>query len=343
MGVEFLANNLENKDRLKRNITLVSGSGNKPLAEKIAEITGVPVDFPISRFSDGEVIAQLASSQRTKETFILQSFTPGNINNQLVELLLMIDAAKRASSAEITVVLPYFPYARADRKDRPRVSIAASLLSRLIQTSGANRIATISIHAEQTMGSFDGPWDNVYASFSLIPKINKVCEENDITNLKDELIIVSPDTGGTKRAEFYARTLECPFGVLPKVRDTQTGQTQHYDLISGSSVAGRMAIIVDDMCAGGSTGCKGAEILTNQGAVQTYLVAEHGLFVGNALANITNSPLTGVITTDTICQPSEVLNHPKIGPYIVSVAPLLADLMRLIHTGESIGDKLILA
>lgn len=342
MGVEKLIKTAnETKEFLSSEIALIAGTGNQPLAKEIATQLEIQIDTPISYFPEGEVYAQLSEGLRRKHSFIIQSFTPGLINNQIMEVLIMIDAAKRASAGEITVLLPYFPYGRQDRKDKPRVPITAALIANLLQTAGANRIVTLSLHAEQIMGVFNGPWDNLYASYTLIPEIKKVCEQLGVTNTSTQVALLSPDAGGVKRAAFYAKTIGCHYGVIPKVRNTQTLETEQTGIIADFSPDQLLAaFIIDDLIAGGGTTCKGAEILSRLGIGQVFAIAEHGLFINNALQQITSSYLSGVITTDTVNHRPEVRNHPKIK--IVSVAELLAKAIKYIHTGKSIGQELIL-
>ncbi len=340
MGVESFTNN-EGKECLKSQISLIAGNGNIALAQKIGEQLGIAVDLPVTQFPEGEVYAQLSEGLRRKHCVIIQSFSPNQINNQLMEALILIDAAKRASAEEITVLFPYYPYGRQDRKDKPRVPITAALVANLLATAGANRLVTLSLHAEQIMGVFNGPWDNLYASFTLIPEIKNTCKEMGITDIANQVALFSPDAGGVKRAAFYAKRLGCNYGVIPKVRDTQTLETNQSEILANFSTEQiQAAFIVDDLIAGGGTTCKGGEILIDRGIKNIYAVAEHALFIGNALDKINNSSLSRVITTDSINHREDIRNNPKI--VISSVAPLLARAIEYIHTGRSIGNELIL-
>jgi len=340
MGVERFINN-EQGELFKNQLALISGTGNCQLAKKIGAELNIPVDFPVSYFPESEAYCQLSEGLRRKHAIILQSFSCGEINNQLLELLIMIDASKRASAEETTVLLPYFPYARQDRKDKPRVPITAALLSNLLETAGANRVVTLSLHAEQIMGCFNGPWDNLYASYSLIPKIKNICHGLGINDIANEVAFFSPDSGGVKRVDFYARIIGCQYGVIPKIRDANTLETSQLNILAGFPLNQiKAAFTIDDLIASGSTTCKGADILSDQGIPHVFAVAEHALFLNNALEKINNSSLSGVITTDTIAHDENVIKSNKIE--IVSVAPLLAMAIRYIHTGESLGENLIL-
>lgn len=340
MGAESLIYN-EPKENLKNTVTLIAGTGNLSLSNKIGEILGINVNNPISTFPEGEVYCQLSEGLRRKHSIIIQSFTPGKINDQLMEVLILIDAAKRASAQEITVVLPYYPYARQDRKDKPRVPITAALVTNMLSAAGANRIVTLSLHAEQIMGVFNGPWDNLYASYTLIPEIRKTCEQIGIADITNQVALLSPDAGGVKRSAFYAKKIGCNYGVIPKVRDANTLETEQSEILANFPIKQiKAAFIIDDLIAGGGTTCKAGKILNDKGINYIFGVAEHALFLGDALENISNSNLKGIITTDTINHRDEVLTNSKIR--IVSVAPLLAEAIKYIHTGESIGEKLIL-
>jgi ribose-phosphate pyrophosphokinase len=340
MGVEK-ASYSENGETIRNEVVFIAGSGNIALAKGISDQLGIPVDFPVSHFPEGEVYAQLSDGLRRKHAVIMQSFSPEKINDQIMELLVIIDAAKRASAQEITALLPYYPYGRQDRKDKSRVPITAALIANTLKTAGANRIVTLSLHAEQVMGCFDGPWDNLYASYALVPEIRSICQDLAINNIANEVALFSPDTGGVKRADFYARLLGCELGVVPKIRDAHTATTKQLNLMTNFPLNNiKAAFIIDDLIAGGGTTCIAGEILSAQNIPHVYAVAEHALFLNNALSNIENSPLDKIITTDTVAHGLDVKESDKIA--IVSVAELLAKAITYIHTGKSLGENLIL-
>ncbi len=247
-----------------------------------------------------------------------------------MEVFLMADAARRASAEEVTVVLPYFPYARQDRKDQPRVSISASLLANLLAASGADRIVTVDIHAEQAQGYILVPWDNLYASYALVPTLQKLNMEN--------LAVVSPDMGGVKRATAYAKLLGTSnIAVVYKERDVQPNSASRA-LFSIGDVDGKDLIITDDIIASGTTLVDAAIMLKQKGAGRIVAAAAHGLFLGNALQNLSDSPIEAVYVTDSIAHRQEVIDHSQI--HVVTIAPLLAEAIRRIHTGEGLSNLL---
>lgn len=319
------------------NFVLISGNANLPLARSVGEelqrIVRGPITLfePVTSFADGETRVRIPANLRRKHVVILQPTCPPTVDKNIIELLFMIDAAKRASAGEITVVTPYFGYARQDRKDLPRVPIGAAVVANMIRERGADRIVTMDIHSEQQQGFFDGPWDNLYASYSLLPAI----EEEQL----DNLVVVSPDAGGTRRAEKYAQALRATgIATVYKKRDLSVENKSQALAVMGD-VKGKNVLLVDDVIDTAGTLTHAATLLKEQGAQKVYVAATHGLFSADALAKIANSPIDKVLVTDTIPHRQEVIQHPKIR--IVSVAPLLAEAIKRIETGESISQDLI--
>lgn len=311
-------------------IVLLSGRSNSKLAQKIAAILKKQVDLPITIFSDGEVRVRIAPNLRRRHVFIIQS-TSTPVNDHIMELIFMIDAAKRASAKEIISVVPYFGYARQDRKEMSRVPISASAVANLIQYSGTDRIVTVDIHSEQQEGFVKCPWDNVYGSYSLLPAI----KAKKIPNL----LIASPDKGGVARATGYARLLGAKgIAIVYKDRDiTLNNKSEALEIVG--DVEGKNVLLVDDMIDTAGTLVNAANFLKKKGAKSVRAAATHGLFTGEALNRIKNSDIEEVIVTDTISHREDVLNDPKIT--VVSVAKLLAETIRRIQTGDSISHLIL--
>jgi len=300
-------------------VKLFSGSGSRLLAEKIASAYGKPLgDVSIKKFSDGELWVSFKESIRGSHVFLIQSTTPPAEN--LMELLLMVDAAKRASAAFITVVMPYFGYARQDRKDQPRVSIAAKLVANLISAAGATRVMTCDLHAGQIQGFFDIPLDHLTGATIFIPYIKSL-------NLKP--VFASPDVGGVARARNFAEHLGADIVICDKYR-------KRANEIASMQVIGEVndedVIIVDDMVDTAGTLCKAAALLKEKGAKSVRAISTHPLLSGNAYENIEKSVLEELVVSDTI---SIRLAHPKIK--VLSVADMFAKAIRKIHDDESIS------
>lgn len=315
---------LNNLDR--ENFVLLTGSANEPLAKQIAKILKKDLDNPISIFADGEIRVRIKPNLRRRHVFIIQPTSPP-VNDHIMETILMIDAARRASSSEIIVVIPYFGYARQDRKEMARVPISSAVISSMIEHAGANRVLTLDIHAEQETGFFRGPWDNVYGSYSLIPAIKKKKLEN--------LIVVSPDKGGVARATVYQALLKVPdLAIVYKERDIKTNNRSKSLAMIGE-VKGKNVLLADDILDGGGTMVNAANYLKEKGAQRIFACVTHGLFSGNALEKITNSAIEKVIVTDSVKHREEVVKHPKIE--IISIAPLMAEAIKRLETGDSIS------
>lgn len=310
---------------------LLTGRSNPKLAKDIAKLLKTEVYEPISVFSDGETRVKIPVNLRRRHVFIIQPTSP-HANDNVMELIFMIDAARRASASEIIAIIPYFGYSRQDRKEMPRVPISAAVVASMIQNTGASRFVTVDIHAEQEEGFASVPWDNLYGSYSLLP----VIKQKKLSNI----VVASPDKGGVVRATGYARLLGIhDIAIVYKQRDINFNDKSE-SLAMVGEVKDRDVLLVDDMISTGGTLISAANFLKQQGAKSVRAAVTHGLFAGNALKMLTNSALYEVIVTDTIANRKEVLEHPKIS--IVSVAPLLAEAIRRIQTGESISKDLIL-
>lgn len=279
----------------------------------------------MNTFSDGEFQPYFEESVRGAMVFILQSTFPPTEN--LMELLLSIDAAKRASANKVIAVMPYFGWARQDRKDKPRVSIGAKLVANLLQAAGVDRIMTCDLHADQIQGFFDVPVDHVYASKVFIPYIKSLNLEN--------LTIAAPDMGGAKRANAYSKDLECPVIICHKSREKANVVAS---ITAIGEVEDRDIVIVDDMIDTAGTLCKAAEVLMDMGARSVRACATHGLLSGKAIQNINNSPLKEVIITDTIPLRSKE-DTSKIT--VISMAGVFASIIKKVYNYESVSTEFI--
>ncbi len=310
---------------------LLTGTANLKLAKEVASILGKDVHETISTFADGEKRVIIPENLRRRDVFIIQpTCTP--VDSNLMELLLIIDAAKRSSASEISVIIPYFGYSRQDRKDRPRVPISASLVARLIEFAGADRILTIDIHSEQEPGFVEVPWDNLYGSYSLLPELKKHFKSPN-------LVIASPDKGGVPKATFYAELLEAEgIATVFKERDIDKhNESEALDMIG--DVNGKDVLLVDDMIDTAGTICNAAKLICDRGAKSISAAATHGLFSPPAAKKISESPIEKVFITDSVPLPDEMKNNPKL--IIVSIAQLLAEAINCIYDGSSMSEKLI--
>lgn len=295
------------------------------LAGKIARAYGIGLGNVIfSRFSDGEFQPSFEESVRGARVFIIGSTHPTSEN--LMEMLLMIDAAKRASAKHITAVMPYFGWARQDRKDKPRVPIAAKLVANLLETAGATRVITMDLHADQIQGFFEIPVDHLYASTIFVPYIKSLNLEN--------LCVASPDMGGSKRAHSYAKFLNSDVVICYKQRK-KANVIEKMELIG--DVEGKNVVLVDDMVDTAGTLVKASEIMKEKGAVSVRAICTHAILSGNAVEKIENSPMEELIVTDSI--PHKSLPK-KI--HVLSCDKLFADVMRSVHEHASISDKFIM-
>ena len=305
-------------------VKLFSGTNSQYLAKKVALEYGKPLgEIKIQKFSDGEMSPFFRESVRGCDVFLINStFAP---SDNLMELLLMIDAAKRASAKYVTVVIPYFGYARQDRKDRPRVAIGAKLVANLISAAGADRIMTCDLHAGQIQGFFDIPVDHLDGSFIFVPYVRSLKLDN--------LLIASPDVGGTKRARAFAKHFEVDMVVIDKYRK-RANEVASMQVIG--NVEDKDVILVDDLIDTGGTLAKASIVLKEEGARSVRAIATHPILSGNAYENIENSSLEELVVTDTIplYRESEKIK-------VLSVANLFAKGIRKTHTNESISSLFI--
>ncbi len=308
---------------------ILSGSSNPDLATKIAEKLKKRIYFPCTQFADGEIRVQIPVSLRKQNVYIIQSTSP-DTNKHILELFLMADAVKRASGKEVTLVIPYFGYSRQDRKDQPRVPISSALISRLLKVSGADRIVTVDIHSDQQQGFFDGPWDNLYASYVLLPAIKQL-------KIPD-LVIVSPDKGGTMRANAYAKRIQAEgIAVVYKERDVHLRNiSKALDVIG--DVEGKNCIIVDDIIDTGGTILNAVNLLIQRGAKKVFVSSTHGLFSNNAIQKLHDSAIEKIIITDSIyIEGMKFTNKFKI----VSVSKLLSETIKRIENGTPLSAGLL--
>jgi ribose-phosphate pyrophosphokinase len=313
------------------NIKIFSGNSHRDLAEEICKHLNCDLGkASTDRFSDGEFNFQIGENVRGSDVFIVQPTCPPTDQN-LMELLIMMDTFVRASAERVTAVIPYFGYARSDKKDRPRVPIAAKLVSNLIGTAGASRVLTIDLHASQIQGFFDIPVDHLYAA----PIVVDYFTENPI----DNLIVVAPDTGGAERARAYAKRLEAGLALCDKRRE-RANEADIMNIVG--DVEGKNCLIVDDMCDTGGTICKVAKALHEAGANEVFACFTHAILSGNAVENISNSYLKKVIVTNTI--PVHVNAKPLIDNgklEVLSVGRLLASAIKSIHDETSVSSLFI--
>src|SRR5579863_9686314 len=304
------------------------GSANPRLAAEICKHLGVkPGEAKLGKFSDGEVYFQILENVRGADVFVVQ---PGSnpADFHLMELLMMIDAFKRASAWRITAVMPYYCYARQDRKDKPRVPISAKLVADLLETAGANRALTLDLHAPQIQGYFNVPVDHLYGSPVLVEHFRHL-------NLPN-LTVVSPDAGGVERARFFAKKLDAPLAIVDKRRvDVDVSEVMH--LIG--DVKGRSTLIVDDIIDTAGTLVKTAEALIREGATQVYAACTHAVLSGPAIERIANSKIKEVVATDSVPMSEAARRMGKIK--VLSVADLLARGIRSIHEETSISELFI--
>jgi ribose-phosphate pyrophosphokinase len=304
---------------------IFTGNANPELAQKICGHLDIPLGKAVvSAFSDGEIRVEIGDNVRGRDVFLIQSTCPP-ANHNLMELLIMIDAVKRASARRITAVIPYFGYARQDRKVAPRVPITAKLVADLLTTAGADRILTMDLHVGQIQGFFDIPVDNLYASPVMIPYISK--------NFNHDLAIVSPDAGGVPRARAYAKRLEATLGLIDKRRDAP-GKAQAMNLIG--DVTDKAVVILDDIIDTAGTLSEAAKVIIANGAKNISACCTHAVLSGPAVNRIRDSQLNRLVVTDTIPLSEDAQNCPKIVQ--LSVSHLLARAILGIHQEDSISS-----
>jgi len=308
---------------------LISGTANPELAQKISEYLATPlVQTKITRFSDGEIFVEIKENVRGADVFIVQPTCPP-VNENLVELLIMIDAARRASARRITAVIPYYGYARQDRKTAPRTPITAKLVANVIVVAGARRVLTMDLHAGQIQGFFDIPVDHLYAMPVFLEYLKDKFRG-------EEIVIVSPDAGGVERAREYAKRLNATMAIVDK-RRPRPNESEVMNIIG--DVKDKIAVIIDDMIDTAGTICKAASAIMDRGAKEVYAVATHPVLSGPAVERLAQSPIKEVVVSDTIPLREEAQRLDKIK--VLSVSKLLGEAIRRIHTDDSISSLFI--
>jgi ribose-phosphate diphosphokinase len=301
---------------------IFSGTKSRYLAEKICASLGCPLGkLVVTQFSDGEFSVSYEETVRGRDVFLVQSTFPNSDN--LMELLLMIDAAKRASARTINAVIPYFGWARQDRKDKPRVSIGAKLIADLLRVAGINRLITMDLHADQIQGFFDIPVDHLYASAVILPYLESLKLDN--------LVIASPDVGGSKRANTYAKYLGCPLVLCNKTR-ARANEVESMQIIG--EVEGKNVVLVDDMVDTAGTIAKAADVMISAGAKSVRACASHCVMSGPASERVDNSSLEEIVFTDSIPYNN---NCPKVKQ--LSVAEMFAETIRRVESNQSISSQ----
>ncbi len=304
---------------------LLAGNSNRALAAQISQQLRVPLtQAVVRRFADEEIFVEIQENVRGEDMFVIQS-TSFPANDHLMELLIIIDALKRASAARITAVIPYFGYARQDRKPGPRTPISAKLVSNLITEAGANRVLTVDLHAGQIQGFFDIPTDNLFGQPVMVKDIEQYLDG-------ENLIVVSPDVGGVVRARGLAKRINADLAIVDKRRE-RAGESEVMNIIG--DVSGRTCLLVDDIVDSGGTLCNAADALLKKGAKAVYAYATHAVLSGGAVARIRDSKLKSLVTTDTIAATEEIAQCKSIRR--ISIAPLLAEAIRRISSEESVS------
>ena len=308
-------------------LKLFSGNANRPLAEEIAQQLRIPLgDADVSRFSDGEVYVQINENVRGEDVFIVQPTCPP-VNDNLMELLVMIDAFKRASARRITAVLPYYGYGRQDRKSQSRVPISAKLVADLITTAGASRVLAIDLHAGQIQGFFNIPVDHLFAA----PVIIDYLAKKDL----EDVVLVSPDAGGVERARAIAKRLRAGLAIIDKRRDSPNVAVFMYLI---GEVKGKDVIVIDDMIDTAGTLIQAVEAVKREGARRVLACGVHPVLSGPAISRIAGSDLEELIITNSIPLPPEK-RLPNV--HVLSVAPLLGEAIRRIHDEESVSTLFV--
>ena len=310
-------------------VKFFTGNAHNELAKEIAAYLDIPVgDATVMKFSDGEILVQINENVRGNDVFVLQP-TSMPVNHHIMELLLMIDAMKRASARRITAVIPYYGYARQDRKAQPRVPISAKLVADLITAAGTNRVLTMDLHAAQIQGFFNIPVDNLYASPVLLDYVRKKYDSKN-------LVIVSPDAGGVERSRSFAKKLQCSIAIIDKRREA-ANVSQIMNVIG--EVEKKDAIILDDMVDTGGTTIQAAEALKEKGAKRVVAACTHAVLSGNAVEKVNTSVLEELIVTNTIPLDSKQAQCKKLT--VLSIASLIGEAIKRIHEESSISSLFV--
>ncbi|MBI3985722.1 MAG: ribose-phosphate pyrophosphokinase [Lentisphaerae bacterium] len=302
---------------------IFTGSANRPLAEGIAERLEIPLgDIQITRFPDGEIAVKIVENIRGEDVFIIQP-TCAPTNENLMELLIVIDAMRRASAARITAVMPFYGYGRQDRKDQPRVPITAKLVANLLVAAGVSRVLAMDFHAQQIQGFFDIPVDHLFAS----PVIVRHLREQKL----GDLVVVSPDPGGMKMAYAYSRMLNAGLAIVAKQRKSPR-EVESYQVVG--DVQGKTALIVDDLITTGGTLCGAARLLKQHGVGDIHAAITHAVFVQEAFDRLSKAPIKEIVVTDSI----PLHNPDRLPITVLSVAELLAEAIQRIHSNQSVSS-----
>ncbi|MEK6656570.1 MAG: ribose-phosphate pyrophosphokinase [Nitrospirota bacterium] len=314
---------------MSKDLKIFSGNANIALAKGICDYLKIPLgDVTVSTFSDGEIMVQLNENVRGMDIFIVQP-SSNPVNRSIMELLIMIDALKRASAYRITAVLPYFGYARQDRKVQSRAPITAKLIADIITAAGAQRVLTIDLHAGQIQGFFNIPVDHLYATPVILDYIKSL-------NLKD-LVVVSPDAGGVERARAFAKRLKASLAIVDKRRDGPN-VSEVMNIIG--DVENKNALLLDDMIDTAGTITQAADAIKKKGAMKVIVGCTHGIFSGNAIKRINDSAIEEVILTDSVPL-NDKYKECKKKMTVLSVAPLLGEAIKRIHTEESVSSLFV--
>ena len=304
---------------------IIACNSNKVLAEAITSYIGVKLaDAVIRKFADGEIFVKINENIRGEDIFIIQSTSPP-VNDNLMELLITIDAARRASAKRITAVIPYFGYARQDRKDEGRTAISAKLIANLITSAGVNRVVTTDLHAGQIQGFFDIPLDNLFS-------VNELIKDMKEKTIGKNLAIVSPDVGGVVRARAFAKRINASLVIIDKRRE-RAGESEVMNIIG--EVENKTCILLDDIVDSGGTLCNAAKALKNNGAKEIFSYIVHGVLSGDALKKIENSEIKELILTDSIEASAEIKNIKNIRH--ISIAPLMGEAIKRISSNSSVS------
>lgn len=310
-----------------KGLKIFAGNSHPQLAKKVAEAAGVELGYSqVSSFADGEVQIEIHESVRGQNVFVIQSTCPP-VNQSYMELFIMVDALKRASAAQITAVIPYFGYARQDRKVAPRAPISAKLMADLLTTAGVDRVVSVDLHATQIQGFFNGPVDHLFA----IPTLARAWREQLGTG--SDFVAVSPDAGGVERTRAFAKRIESSLAIIDKRR---SGPNEAKALHLIGDVSNKTAVIIDDMIDTAGTLTQGVDSLIKNGAKRVFAVATHPVLSGPAIARIKESPIEKVWVTDTIPLSDAAKACGKFE--VVSVAPLLAEAIKRIHGNDSVSS-----
>lgn len=311
-----------------RKLSILSGNANKPLAGEVANFLGIPLgEARVNQFSDGEIMVHIDENVRGSDVFVVQS-TCAPVNDNLMELLLITDALKRASAGRITAVIPYYGYARQDRKAQPRVPISSKLVADIITAAGINRLLTIDLHAGQIQGFFNIPVDHLYAAPIILKYVND--------NLLGNLVVVSPDAGGAERARAFAKRLDTPLAIVDKRRE-KANVSEVMNVIG--NVGGKDTLLLDDMIDTAGTIVQAAKALKDQGANRVFAACTHGVLSGPAIDRVNASVIDRLIVTNTIPMGEKMTRCDKI--IQLSTAPILGEAIRRIHEETSVSSLFV--